>query len=800
MQLSIEQALRKGIEAHKTGQIQEADRFYTAVLKVQPKNPDANHNMGALAISIGKIKEAVPFFKIALEADPNIDQFWLSYIEVLIEIGQLKEAKSFLNKAKEHKGNFKYFSYLEERLKSPLNMNQNEKKVRLTQPNILNNFKLDQAIKMAKKYTENDSTEEAKAIYNDILRVFPKNKKALEGIKFLSGRRHLKGQTVQDPPESQVKFLVKLCVQEQFKESKKQALQLLYKFPSSFILHNIVGAANQGLGELDEAIESYREAISINPNFAEAYYNMGNVLHEQNKLLEAVSSLKKAVSIKPNYSEAFNNMGNALQDLGKLEEAIQAYNTAIRINPNFAEALNNMGVALRAYGKLKEAIQAYNQALSIRSDYVEALNNKGNAYKDQGRLEKAIDVYKKAISFRPDYIEAWSNGADALEKWNRLEQLELWLAKAFSNFTDIPSDLKFYEAKLHWRQKRIKEAFDVISNITVEKISQVRQQDYLNLRAKCLEQLKDFDGAFSYYSEMNSLAKRSADYQKYNPEKYFNEQCNQLKKLKSNQHIKTSKLPNKEPSFSPVFLVGFPRSGTTLLDTILRSHSKISVVEEELSLSKAKNYIQTKGFDDTLNQTLPETLIQEARNTYQKEFNKHLKDRKSKSIFIDKMPLNILEAPLIHQLYPGSKFILALRHPIDTVLSCWMQNFKLNPAMANMIELDRIVEFYCVAMETFKISRTRFKLNVHELKYENLLENLSSETSSLLSFLDLAWEKEMENYRDTALKRRRINTPSYSQVIQPIYKDAKYRWLNYRKFINKYMTKFDPWIHEFGYE
>ena len=137
---------------------------------------------------------------------------------------------------------------------------------------------------------------------------------------------------------------------------------------------------------------------------------------------------------------------------------------------------------------------------------------------------------------------------------------------------------------------RIKEAFDVISNITVEKISQVRQQDYLNLRAKCLEQLKDFDGAFSYYSEMNSLAKRSADYQKYNPEKYFNEQCNQLKKLKSNQHIKTSKLPNKEPSFSPVFLVGFPRSGTTLLDTILRSHSKISVVEEELSLSKAKNY------------------------------------------------------------------------------------------------------------------------------------------------------------------------------------------------------------------
>ena len=180
MQLSIEQALRKGIEAHKTGQIQEADRFYTAVLKVQPKNPDANHNMGALAISIGKIKEAVPFFKIALEADPNIDQFWLSYIEVLIEIGQLKEAKSFLNKAKEHKGNFKYFSYLEERLKSPLNMNQNEKKVRLTQPNILNNFKLDQAIKMAKNTLKTIQQKKPKQFTTISLEFSLKTKKLLK--------------------------------------------------------------------------------------------------------------------------------------------------------------------------------------------------------------------------------------------------------------------------------------------------------------------------------------------------------------------------------------------------------------------------------------------------------------------------------------------------------------------------------------------------------------------------------------------------------------------------------------------
>jgi hypothetical protein len=166
---------------------------------------------------------------------------------------------------------------------------------------------------------------------------------------------------------------------------------------------------------------------------------------------------------------------------------------------------------------------------------------------------------------------------------------------------------------------------------------------------------------------------------------------------------------------------------------------------------------------------------------------------------IDKLPLNLVQIPFIQQLYPQAKFILALRHPLDTILSCWMQNFKLNPAMANMVELDRIVEFYCVAMETFKICRAKYNLNVHQIKYEDLVESVSGETSTLLKFLDLNWEDQMENYQTTALKRGRIKTPSYSQVVQPIYKDAKYRWLNYEKHLKQYIEQVEPWIDEFGY-
>jgi hypothetical protein len=254
----------------------------------------------------------------------------------------------------------------------------------------------------------------------------------------------------------------------------------------------------------------------------------------------------------------------------------------------------------------------------------------------------------------------------------------------------------------------------------------------------------------------------------------------------------------EQPDLVPVFLVGFPRSGTTLLDTILRSHSNIDVVEEQPLVSSAQAFVKKIGYPE-LAQVLPKEVISGARKAYITELDKHREPTDNKSILIDKLPLNIVQIPLIQQLYPRAKFILALRHPLDTILSCWMQNFKLNSAMANMVDLDRIVEFYCVAMDTFKICRAKYNLNVHEIRYEDLLEDLSGETSALLEFLDLDWEDQMENYQKTALKRGRINTPSYSQVVQPIYKDAKYRWLNYEKHLRQYITQVEPWINEFGY-
>ena len=769
MELTLDQALQKGVEAHKAGQVQEADRLYTAILKAQPKHPDANHNVGVLAVGVGKVEQALPFFKTALEANPTTAQFWLSYIDALIKLDKLADAKAVFDQAKEKGAKGEAFDELKQRLKGaqaePLESSNTAPEEGQEQPNILDSLKLDQALRLAKKTAKEGSPEEAKRIYQDILVKFPKNKRAIDGMKGVSDGPVGKASKAQDPPKDQLQSLINLYTGGELQKTLDGVDQLLQQFPNSITLFNIQGASNTGLGKLEQAIEAFNKALAIKPDYAEAYNNIGVVLKKQGKLAEAIAAYNKALAIKPNYAEAYSNMGMALHAQGKLDEAIAAYSKALTINPNIAEAYNNTG----------------------------------NALKDQGKLDEAIEAYSKAIAIKPDYAEAWSNGAEALERWNKLEQLEIWLEKAFQAFEKVPSDIQFLKAKLQWRNKNKKEASKLISNIEFETITDIRKQDYLNLKAKYFETSKDFDEAYACFSKSNLLTKKSIDYLKYKPEIYFQDLRETLTKLKSIP-LQTPKFHSRaEAGFTPVFLVGFPRSGTTLLDTILRSHSKIEVVEEQLAVNSAQIFLQQSGYHDLANQMIPLALAAEAKKVYEVEFNKHIEGVKSGSVCIDKLPLNLLQVPLIQQLYPQAKFILALRHPMDTILSCWMQNFKLNAAMANMVDLDRIVEFYCIAMETFKICTTEYNLSVHEIRYEDLLENLIGETSALLKFLDLGWEPQMENYRDTALKRGRINTPSYSQVVQPIYKDAKYRWLNYEKYLNKYLNQVDPWINEFGY-
>jgi tetratricopeptide (TPR) repeat protein len=787
--MTIDQALFKAVEEFKSGDVAAAKKLFRKIIEIEPNHSDANNNMGIILVASGDFEEAVPFIKTALESNFSVAQYWFNYIDVLFKLGRFTEALELLAVARDKGCKGQAFDELEEKLSSTA-------------------IKFEMQIERFLKLIDQGEIAKVLEEAEPLLREAPDSLSLLNVVSLANEKSGNFNATVDtsaqilnvipNSPEAYSNMGSALKAQGKLEEAIVAYAKALEIQPNNAAALNNMGNALKEQGKLKEAVEAYTKALAIKPDFAEAYNNIGSALNEQGKLEKAIEAYNKALAIKPDFAEAYNNIGSALNEQGKLEKAIEAYNKALAIKPDYTGAYNNLGNALKEHGKLEAAIKSYKKALAIKPDYAEVYSNIGSAFNEHGKLEEAMEAYNKALAIKPDFAEAWSSGAAVLEEWNKLKELGLWLEKAFQILEPVPSDIRFIKAKLLWRNKDTKEAINLVSNIDVETIKPIWKAAYFQLKAKCFEASKDYDSAYVCFKNMNSIAIKSNNYSRVDPEGYFQNIRDQLEILNSNLPKNPTNHLIEQPDLVPVFLVGFPRSGTTLLDTILRSHSSIDVVEEQPLVSSAKAFVAKNGYTE-IGQVLPQKIIVGAKQAYITELDKHRKPTDNKSTLIDKLPLNLVNIPFIQQLYPRAKFILALRHPLDTILSCWMQDFKLNSAMANMVELNRIVEFYCVAMETFKICRTQYNLSVHEIRYEDLLENLSGETSTLLKFLELDWEAKMENYHETALTRGRINTPSYSQVVQPIYKHAKYRWLNYEKHLKQYIKQVEPWINEFGY-
>jgi len=266
---------------------------------------------------------------------------------------------------------------------------------------------LKQAFSQAEYYVERGEVSEARKFYKAILTAVPNNEKAQAALTALQDVQALTDN--QSPPQEIINQLLNIYNSGNLETVVKQASSLTEQYPDAFIIWNILGAANKGLGDLDKASQSFKKVTELNPNFAEGFNNIGAVLKDQEKLEEAITSYNKALSLKPNYVEAYKNMGNALKEQVKLDDAIEAFKKVLSIKPDDAGAYYCIGNALKDQGKLDEAIASYNKALSLKPYYAEAYNNMGNAQKDQGKLKEAIEAYKKALDLKPKYEAARSH-------------------------------------------------------------------------------------------------------------------------------------------------------------------------------------------------------------------------------------------------------------------------------------------------------------------------------------------------------------------------------------------------------
>jgi Flp pilus assembly protein TadD len=569
------------------------------------------------------------------------------------------------------------------------------------------------------------------------------------------------------PSEQQLNSLLEYYQTGQYGDAESSALSLTQEFPKHQFGWKVLGILYGQSGRNSEAVNANQSAVELSPQDAEAHYNLGITLKELDRLEEAEASYTQAVALKPNFAEAHYNLGNTLKELERLDEAEASLRQAVALKPDYAEAHSNLGITL----------------------------------KELERLDEAEASLRQAVALKPDYAEAHLNLCELLEKMNRRDEVLFVIRNASGKVFDKESDFLYYEALTEFRNENYETAEELIKKINRNELLEKRKPLLMRLQADLYHHKKAYSAAFEEFKSMNEHVKHSQEYKKQESENYFNHQRESLFQIEQLQQQTLYNSIIKPRWIQPTFLIGFPRSGTTLLDTILRTHSKIDVVEELPMLDKVKKTVwQSLGHVPTISmiEKMDNAAAEIASGFYLEELKKHIEVGK-KQIVIDKLPLNILQLPLINQIFPEARFILALRHPLDCVLSCWMQNFKLNPAMANMVDLDRIVDFYCTAMEIFKLSQKRYSLNTYRIRYEDLVLNFEGEVSNILGFLDLKWEEGLRSYQKTALARGGIKTPSYPQVIKPIYKTASYRWKNYEKYLNPFKGRLEPWLRDYDY-
>ena len=563
--------------------------------------------------------------------------------------------------------------------------------------------------------------------------------------------------------------------------------------------YNARSIAYHELGKFTDAIIDCEQGLKINPEYKELLFNLARSQQKLNQIDKAIQNYTKAIWLDRNYLRAFLGRAESWKSKNKPEKAVDDYSKALSIDPSSYVALLNRGVALKQLDRFDDAVADYRKAILLKPDFVEAHTNLGNTLQELGRIDDAKESFARAISLKPSFMEAHLYLFELLEKTNDVEGLLAALDVAKPKSNRETADFLFYNALAYFRKDSHEKALKLLSQIAESDISDIRKAKYYKLKGDLLQHDRKYGAAFIAYEASNDAVKSSSEYQrqKDGAEQYFQEKKSMLRQLR--KHLEQAPYHNKKvvKRQQPAFLIGFPRSGTTLLDNILRSHSRIDVVEEQPMLARALSAVKNPQ-DLTAIEQMDEVTFSSACEIYFEELEKHI-SRHDSAIVIDKLPLNILELPMIKQLFPDAKFIFAVRHPLDCILSCWMQTFKLNPAMANMLDLNQIVDFYCMTMECFQLSKKRYQLNVHRVRYEDLVVNFTNEASNILSFLGLSWEDTVLNYQSTAQAREKIFTPSHSQVIKPIYKTASYRWKHYVDRLEDFKVRVQPWIDEYGY-
>ena len=657
-------------------------------------------------------------------------------------------------------------------------------------------------------YQQNSNFKDAIILYKNALKNFPNSPEIYSNLgnicqvksEFKEATYYLY-KAIELKPDFLIAYqnLINVFISQGFlKEAENTLKKCTQIFPKDFNTFINYGCVLKELGKIKEAEIYLKKSIELKPNIDISYINLGAVQKDLKKLIEAEKNILKAINLNPKSALAFNNLGNILSEKEKVQEAEKSYRKAIELNPKYYLAYNNLGSLLSTKGDLLGAEELTKKAIDINSKFELAYVNLGAIKADLDKLDEAEYYFQSAIKIKKNYSYAYRNLWNLYEKTNNLEKLKNQL-KLSKNNEILKYELLLFESRISFRQKEYALAKSLIDQIPEgwsESQENFIRTLYWSFKGFIEEKVNNFDLAYICFanSQKNDKYKR-CDSKLYI--KYINDY---RKSILSESFLKLKQETNYKSETKLVFLIGFPRSGTTLLDTILRSHSKIDVLEEKPLIYSVEKIIKTK-FNLELSEIydLKEENLEYLREHYLTELHKNKDPNKKSKVLVDKFPFQTVCLPIVNLLFPNAKIIFTHRNPYDTVLSCFQQSFEPNDAMANFITLKSSSEIYDLTMQMWIKYQNNLKLDFLMSKYETLLDNFDIHVNKILEFLNLEWDENIKNYRKTALKRGKINTPSSSQVVQPLYKTSIEKWKNYEKYFSDSKIYLEKWAKYFGY-
>lgn len=571
--------------------------------------------------------------------------------------------------------------------------------------------------------------------------------------------------------------------QHRYEDAAKLFRRAAQKEPNSGPLHHYLGICLAALEKTDDAITAYKTALRIAPNQAETHNNLGHALQWSGQLEEARASYEAAIALKPGYFEALNNLANTLNLLGSPKEALPLFEEALRRQPKFVEAMVNYGNVLIQVGRFDEAISQYNKAIQTAPSDKDALECLARTLQLLDRGAEAVPLWEKLISLDSRHEGALIGLGTTFREIGRLDEA----VTAFESAIEIsPRNISgYYNLGLSRPYKRDESLFAALLNLEgrMQGSDPQSEAEYRFALGRAFAGVKEYDRSFQEYETANRLKRRAIGYDE-------EEVLGRFPRIQSvfDADFINNKSQLGSPSERPIFILGMPRSGTTLAEQILSSHPSVFGAGELTGMGNAISYITQKADDGRF----PEDANLLEDSEFAKlgsDFLSVLQDFSPTDAqrVIDKMPNNFLTAGLIHLMLPNAKIVHMRRDLRDVAVSNFTTMFNTGMEHTyDLAELGRYLRNYWHHMEHWR--QVLPQNAMLEIQYEDLILDLETQARSLVAYCDLPWDDACLSFHES---KRSVRTASVTQVRQPIYTSSVGRWREYEKHLDPLLRELD---------